>query len=116
MLDRVLEPRECAVVKEGGLERRVPERRAAKPVAIRRISRDLLQAEIFVPARSIEDHIPLADAKGRGDLRNADYVHLEVAEHLIGLTGHGVTLHAIALAEEDQRAALLRFAHRALLA
>src|ERR1700730_4784780 len=116
MPDRVLEPRECAVVEEGGLQRGVPERRAAKLVAIRRIPRDLLQAEIFVLARPIEDHITLADAKGRGDLRNADHVHPEVAEHLVVLPGHSVTLHAIALAKEDQRAALLRFAQRCLLA
>src|SRR5882672_1372260 len=80
MPDRVPEPRECAVVEEGGLQRGVPERRAAKLVAIRRIPRDLLQAEIFVLARPIEDHI------------------------------------TIALAKEDQRAALLRFAQRCLLA
>src|SRR6267378_6943217 len=116
MPDRVPEPRECAVVEEGGLQRGVPERRAAKLVAIRRIPRDLLQAEIFVLARPIEDHITLADAKGRGDLRNADHVHPEVAEHLVGLPGHSLTLHAIALAKEDQRAAFLRLAQRCLLA
>src|SRR5256885_16889716 len=101
MLDRVLEPRECAVVEEGGLQRGIPERRAAELVAIRRISRDLLQAEIFVLARPIEDHITLADAKGRGDLRNADHVHPEVAENIVGLPGHRVTSHAMDLSKDE---------------
>jgi len=48
----------------------------------------------FRPA--IEDHITLADAKA-GRSANADHVHPEVAEHLVGLPGHSVTLHAIAL-------------------
>ena len=69
MLNRVPEPRECAVVKEGGLERRVPERRAAKLVAIRRIPRDLLQAEIFVLPRAVKDHVAISNPEvGRRNL------------------------------------------------
>jgi hypothetical protein len=38
-------------------------------------------------------------------------VHLEIAEHLVGLTTYCVTLGALSLPEEDQSASLLGIGH-----
>ena len=80
--DRVLESRERAVVEERRLQGDVAQRRGPEFVSIRRIPGDLLQAEILVPPWPVEYHVARSGAKDRSDLRDADDVHLEVAEHL----------------------------------
>src|SRR5262245_51738382 len=79
MAHRVLEPCEAAVVEESGLQGHIAQRRGAELVAIIHLSCDLLQTEVFILARTIKNHI----ADQRGDLRNADDVLLEIAEHLV---------------------------------
>ena len=55
MTYRVFETRERTVVEEGRLQRRVPQRRCSEPVAISRITGDLLESEILVSARTVEE-------------------------------------------------------------
>src|SRR5690348_4360442 len=112
MSDRILDARHRPVMEERRLQRCVAQRRAAEFVAIGRIPGDLLQAKVLVLARSIEYHVALAQAEFRRDLRHADRVHLEVAEHLIRFAGDRMALTAPSLAEEDKRATLLLFVHR----
>src|SRR5947207_10029367 len=107
MADRIVDARHRAVVEEGRLQRGVTQRRAAELVAIGRIPGDLLQAKVLVLARSIEQHVALADAELWRDLRHADDVHLEVAEHFIRLAADRMASTAPSLAEEDERATLL---------
>ena len=66
--------------------------------------------------RSIEQHVALADTEFRRDLRHADHVHLEVAEHFIRLATDRMASTAPSLAEEDERATLLLFVHRMSIA
>src|SRR5262249_6699850 len=100
-----------SVVEERRLQRGITQRRAAELVPIGRIPRDLLEAEILVLAWSIEHHVPLTDAECGRDLRHADNVHLEVAEHFIRVAVDRMALTAPSLAEEDQRTALLLLVH-----
>src|SRR5437868_11696446 len=116
MADRIPDARHRAVVEEGRLQRGVTQRRAAELVAIGRIRRDLLQAKVLVVTRSIEQHVALADTEFRRDLRHADHVHLEVAEHFIRLASDRMALIAPSLAEENERATLLLFFHRTSIA
>src|ERR1043166_6534269 len=106
MTYRILDPRHRPVVEERGLQRRIAQRRAAELVAVGRIPRDLLQAEILVLTRSIKHDVAFADTEFRRDLRHADHMHLEVAEHFIRVAVHRMALTAPSLAEEDERAPL----------
>src|SRR6188508_701470 len=112
MVDRILDARHRAVMEERRLQRSVAQRRAAKLIAIVHVSGDLLQAKILVLTRSIEHHVARAKAEFRRDLRHADHVHFEVAEHLIRVACDRMALTAPALAEEDERPTLLLFGHR----
>src|SRR5262245_26534312 len=116
MGDRILDARHRPIVEERRLQRGVPQRRAAELVAIVHIPGDLLQAKVLVLTRSIEYHVARAEAEFRRDLRHADYVHLEVAEHLIRVAFDRMALTAPALAEEDERPTLLLFVHRTTIA
>src|SRR4029453_16523031 len=109
MADRILDARHRPVVEERRLQRGVTQRRAAELVAIGSIPRDLLQAKVLVLTRSIEKPVALADTEFRRDLRHADHVHLEVAEHFIRLATDRMALTAPSLAEEDERTTLLLF-------
>src|SRR5207249_3630283 len=111
-----LQSRERSVVEEGRLQGYISQWRAAELVSIRWVPADLLEPEVLIPPRSVEDDVALPDAELRRDLWHADYVHLEVAEHLVGLSAHGVADYASRLSEEQQRAPLLGNAHRAVLA
>lgn len=95
---------------------RVAERRCAELVAVRRVSRDLLKAEIFVLPGAVINHVRFSYAEERSDLRNAYHMHLEVAEHLVGLPGHLVTLDTPAFSEKDHPAFFLRNGHRLFVA
>jgi hypothetical protein len=64
----------------------------------------LLEPEVFVLPQPIEDYVALFRAEEWRDLRDSDDAIFEVAEHLIGLAGHGVTSDAVRLAEEEQGA------------
>src|SRR5438552_7668572 len=112
MADRIRDARHRAVVEEGGLQRGVSQRRAAELVAIGRIRRDLLQAKVLVVTRSIEQHVALADTEFRRDLRHADHVHLEVAEHFIRVATDRMALTAPSLAVEAERTTPLLSVHR----
>src|SRR5947208_10238167 len=116
MADRIVDARHRPVVEERWLQRRVAQRRAAELVAIGRIARDLLQAKVLVLTRSIEQHVALADTEFRRDLRHANRVHLEVAEHFVRLATDRMALIAPSLAEEDERTTLLLFVHRMSIA
>src|SRR5262249_18939587 len=83
----------------------------AEGVSRRRITLGLLEAEVLVLPGTVEDGIARTHAKHRCELGTADAVRLEVAEHLVCLTGHGMAGHAVRLAEEEQRAALLAGGH-----
>src|ERR1700675_1358131 len=103
MPDGVFESGERSIVKKRGLERSVAKRRTAELVTIVFVAGDLLQAEILILVGTVKDHIPLTDAEKRRDLRDADVMHLEIAEHLVGPAVHSMTGGALALAEENQR-------------
>src|SRR4029434_10192832 len=105
--DRRLQRAEGPIVEErqGGLQ--VPERRGAEGVSQRRIPLGLLEAKVLVLAGTIEDRIASPNAKHRGDLGTADAMGFKSAEHLVCLTANGMAGHAVRLAEEEQRAALL---------
>ena len=74
---------ERAVVEEAGCDGEIPQRRRPELVPIRRIARDLLEAEILVASGAVEQHVARARAEVRRDLRSADDVLCEVAEHLV---------------------------------
>src|SRR5437763_9746363 len=116
MADRVVATRHSRVVEERPLQGGVTQRRAAELVAIGRIARDLLQAKVLVLTRSIEQHVALADTEFRRDLRHANRVHLEVAEHFVRLAADRMALTTASLAEEDECTALLLFVHRMSIA
>src|SRR5688572_2973621 len=94
MANCILEAREGAVVEERRLHGDVSEWRCPELVAVVRMAGDLLQAEVLVFVWAVEDHVPGAEPEARRNLWNADDVHLEIAEHLVGLPGHGVAVHA----------------------
>jgi hypothetical protein len=112
MADGVLETHEGPIVHEGRHQRVVPQWRGAKHVAVFRIARDLLEAEILIRVRAVEGHIP----EGRRHLWHPDHVLPEVAEHLVRLAAHAVTLHAPGLPEEEQRPPLLALRERVAFA
>src|SRR5256884_5360563 len=116
MADRILDARHRPIVEERPLQRGVTQRRAAELVAIGRIPRDLLQAKVLVLTRSIEHDVALADTECGRDLRDANHVHLEVAEHFVRVTTDRMALTAPSLAEEDERTTLLLFVHRTRIA
>src|SRR5215468_4401406 len=111
MTDRIVQTAERSVVEEGRLDSRIAKRRCPEFITVGGITADLFQAKILVRVRAIEYDIAFSDAESRSDLRHANDVHPEIAEHLVGGPAHGVTLHASALAEEDERPFLLRFGH-----
>src|SRR5215471_21843029 len=111
MTDRIVQTAERSVVEEGRLDSSIAKRRCPELVTIGGITADLFQSKILVRLRTVEYDIAFSHAESRGDLRHADHVHPEIAEHPVGGPAHGVTLHAPALAEEDERPFLLRFGH-----
>src|SRR6185503_19881231 len=102
MPDRVGQSRKRSIVKERGLQGSVAEGRSAKLVSVRAVPRNLLEPEVFVLGRPVENHVPVTDTKERSDLRNPDHIILEVADHLVGGPGDRVTLHTFSLAEEHE--------------
>ncbi len=110
--DRGLERVEGSIVKEGRRHLQIAERCGAEHVTQSRIALRLLEAEVFVLARAVEDHVARPDAEQRRKLWAADSVRLEVAEHLVRVAGHGVAADAACLTEKEQRAALLTRRHR----
>src|SRR5215510_1637116 len=96
--DGVLEVDEGAVVHERWHHRSVAQWCGPKQVPVVRVPRDLLEPKVLIGSRPIEHDVP----EGWDDLRDTDHMLLEVAEHLIGRTGHAVTLHAASLSEEEQ--------------
>jgi hypothetical protein len=108
-------------MKERWRDREITQRRCAEFVPITHITADLFEAEILIRARAVEDRISQVDTEERCDLRCCNDTLLEVGEHFIGLpdrgaTRYGVALHASSLAEEQERTALLRSAHRSVIA
>src|SRR2546428_13806711 len=87
MTPGAFQPIEAAVVKEGGLQGDVAQRRGAELVAVVRIAGKLFEAEVRVLTRAIEDHITL----GGGDLRNSEDVLREVAKHFIRRSRYRMT-------------------------
>src|SRR5215831_4371381 len=111
MTDRIFQTAERPVVEEGRLDSSIAKRRCPELVTISGITADLFQSKILVRLRPIEHDIAFSHAESGSDLRDADHVHPEIAEHLVRGPAHAVTLHAPALAEEDERPFLLRFGH-----
>jgi len=103
MSDGVFQASEGTIVEKGWLQSGVTQRRGAKLIPILGQPSHLFQAKVFVGSGTIEGNI----ANSRRDLRHADHVLFEIAEHLIGLARHGMTLHTTRLAEEEQRTSLL---------
>ena len=112
MPDRIFDPGEGPIVKEGRLQCRIAKRGTAELVTVVSIACNLLQAEILIFVTSVKNYVSLADAKVWGDLRNADVMHLEVAEHLVGLAADAVTGGAPSFAKEDQCSSLMATRHR----
>src|SRR5678816_2401351 len=104
--DCIIKAGECPVMKEGCLQRYVSEGRSTKFVAIPAISGYLFQAKVLILARSIKNNISFVNTKQRCDLRDADVVHLEVAEHFVSRFADCVTKNALALSKENQSAFL----------
>ena len=114
--DRVLERREGAVVEEGRLQGDVAQRGGAELVPVGRVARDLLAGRSPRPRPGRRTELSVLGAELRRDLRNADDVDREVAEHLVRRARDRVALHAAGLAEEQQRPALLRVGQRVAVA
>src|SRR6266851_5080312 len=110
--DGVVQAHKSAVMKESRLQCCVAQRRRPELVAVRWISGDLFQPKVFIPAWTVKDDVTLAHSELRCDLRYADDVHLEIAEHFIGLAGDLVAAYASRLAEEQDRALLFLGTHR----
>lgn len=102
MPDGVLKLCKRPVVEECWLERRVSQWRAAELVPIGWIAGNLFETEVLILGGPVEDHIALADTEKGCNLRHGDVVHLEIAEHLVGLAGHGVTGDALSLSGSEQ--------------
>src|SRR5262245_11844284 len=101
--DGVLEVDEGSVVHERRHHRSVAQWRGPEQVTVVGVPRDLLEPKVLVSSRPIEHYVP----EGRHDLGDTDHMLAEVAEHLIGLAGHAVTLHTPSFPEEQQRAPFL---------
>ena len=112
MPDGVFDPGEGSIVKERRLQRRIAKRGTAELVTVVRVAGNLLQAKVLILVRTIKNHVPQADTKQWGDLRNTDVMHLEVAEHLIGVATYAVTRGAPSFAKENQSTSLLGTHHR----
>src|SRR5881628_2576127 len=112
MADGVFQASEATIVEKGWLQSGVTQRRGAKLIPILGQPSHLFQAEVFVGSGTIEGNI----ANSRRDLRHADHVLFEIAEHLIGLARHGMTLDTTRLAEEEQRTSLLIQGERIFMA
>src|SRR4051794_26093476 len=94
-------------MEEGRLEGQVAEGRRPEEVAIRRVAREVLQAEVLVGPGAREDEVPRTDPEDGGDLRDARAVHPKVTEHLVRLACDGMARHAPGPAEEQESPALL---------
>jgi hypothetical protein len=81
-------------MKKGRRYGEIAQRCGAEFVAVGAVAGPLLPSEIFVLSRTREDDVPVAGAESRRDLRHADDVLLEVAEHLVRMTIDLVTLEA----------------------
>src|SRR5262249_4207453 len=112
VVDRILKTRKTSVVEERGLQCNISQRRGPEPVSIGRIASNLLQPEVFIMPRPVEDHVPSSNTKLRSDLRHADHVHLEVAEHFIRASADGVTAYTPRFTEKQNRALFFRNTHR----
>src|SRR5262245_56610914 len=99
MTDRIFQTADRSVVEEGRLDSSIPKRRCPELVTIGGITADLFQSKILVRLRAVEYDIAFSHAESRRDLRHANHVHPEIAEHLVGGPAHGVTLPASPLAE-----------------
>ncbi len=111
--NRVLEPRERAVVEEGRLQRHVAQRRAAELVAVVGIAGDLLQPEILVLARSVEDHVALAGRRIPGAICGTPTTCIAKSLNIsFDEPPTAWQLDAAGLAEEEQGAALFGRRHR----
>src|SRR5512145_2918974 len=98
--DRRFEATECSIVEEGGRGLEVTQRRGAKHVAQGWVAFRLGKTEIFVLVRAVEDHVACTYAKRGRELRSADPMRLEIAEHLVRVSRHGVASHTVRLAEK----------------
>ncbi len=111
MADPIFQPAERPVVEERRRHGKITQRRRPEFVTIRRVAGHLLQAEVFVLSRSIEDDVTAHGAERRSYLRHASDVMLEVAEHLVRSAGHSVTRDASGFTKEEQGPSLLWNAH-----
>src|SRR5262245_13012475 len=98
-------------MKKCWLQFYIAQRGGPECVTIGRIKCYLFQAEIFVGVWSVERHVPTAGEK----LWEADHMLPEVAKLLVGFPRYGMTLNTPRPAEKEQRASLLRIAHRGLV-
>src|SRR5207247_10542087 len=112
MSDGVFQASEATIVEKGWLQSGVTQWRGAKLIPILGQPSHLFQAKVFVGSWTIEGNIP----NSRRDLRHADHVLFEIAEHLIGLARHSMTLDTTRLAEEEQRTSLLIQGERLFMA
>src|SRR2546426_5541561 len=78
MADGVFQASEATIVEKGWLQSGVTQRRGAKLIPILGQPSHLFQAKVFVGSGTIEGNI----ANSRRDLRHADHVLFEIAEHL----------------------------------
>src|SRR2546423_2602242 len=111
MPDGILNARECPIVEERRLQRRVAQWRTAELVTIGTITRELLTSEIFVRARTRKNHVTLVNSESGSHLWNRGYVHLEIGKHLVRSAGYGMARYAARLAEEQECAFLLGNGH-----
>src|SRR5262245_43404786 len=111
MTDRIVQTAERSVVEEGSLDSRIAKRRCPEFVTVGGVTADLFQAKILVRLWAVEYDIAFSHAESGSDLRDANHVHPEIAEHFVRGPAHGMTLHAPAFAEENERPFLLRFGH-----
>src|SRR6267142_5605479 len=106
--DRIFESGERTVMEKRGLQGDVPDWRSAEHIPVVRIARDLLQPEVFVLPRPVEDHITRRGVPcRRGNLRHADNVLSEVAKHFIRLPRYCVASDTVGTAEEEERTSFL---------
>jgi hypothetical protein len=111
MTDGILDSSEGSIVKERGLKGCIAERGTAELVSVRWISRHLFEAKILIFVRTIKNDVAFADPEKGSYLRNANVVHLEVAEHLVGLATDRVAGRTLSLPEENQSARFLITGH-----
>src|SRR6266498_2984731 len=107
MPDGVVQPGKRAIVKEGGLQRRIAKRRRPELVAVCWVAGDLFEAEILVLPGPVEHDVPPSHSKSGRHLRNANHMILEIGEHFIGLAAHRVTLDTPAFSEKNEPSPLL---------